>query len=292
MEYHFFAEHPVLFILVIGLISLLIGSFLNVVIYRVPVILFNQWRTHAAEFLELPVPKLRGFKSWLNLVVPRSRCQHCDQQINAYDNIPIFSFMWLGGKCRGCRKKISWQYPAIELLTCVLSMMVAYKFGISWYTLFGCILTYVFIVQSFIDLQHKIIPDEITLLFLWIGLYVSLYVGFTNTHDALLGAIYGYLCLWIIHWSFYWITGKQGMGYGDFKLLAMLGAWFGWQALPMIILLSSFIGSLIGVTLILLRRTRRDTQIPFGPFIAGAGWIFMLYGKDVNAWYLRQFITP
>jgi len=246
----------------------MIGSFLNVVIVRLPNMLFHIWDNK-------PLPSTP-----YNLCVPRSMCHHCNSTIAFYDNIPILSFMILRGRCRICQSSIPKFYPAIEFLTMVCSIVVTLKLGFTIKTGAALILTWCLIALSIIDLKHTILPDEITLPLIWLGLILSLFGIFQNSESAIIGAVSGYLTFWLIYWVFKLITKKEGMGYGDFKLLSLLGAWFGWQALPIIILLSSSIGAIIGIILILLGKHDKNMPIPFGPFLSLSGWVVMLLGKE------------
>lgn len=279
------------FLVAVGFMSLLIGSFLNVVIYRLPKILQKDWRRQCYEFLETKVPANEEHELDTTLLqelfTDRSHCLHCKKTIHFYDNIPLLSYLILGGKCRACKKSISIQYPIVEGLSALLCVLVAYNFGVTWQTVAGCFLTYVLIVQSTIDFRHTIIPDEITLPMIWIGLLLSINGIFVDPQASIIGAVSGYLFLWIIYWCFYLLTKKEGMGYGDFKLLAMLGAWLGWEMIPFIILCSSILGSVIGVSLFISKKKKLDRRIPFGPFLAAAGWIALIYGSAINEWYLH-----
>lgn len=285
---------PVLFILTVGVLSLIIGSFLNVVIARLPAILERDWRTQCYDLLDLKVPVAeqadikKNYRTVWGLFFPLSHCPRCNTMIKPYDNIPIISYILLRGKCRKCKKHISIQYPFVEALTCIAAILVAIKYGATWKTVGGCLLTYILIAQSMIDYKHTIIPDELTLPGIWIGLLFNLYGTFTDLPSAVIGAISGYLFLWSIYWIFYIVTKKDGMGYGDFKLVAMLGAWLGWQFLPFTILASSLIGSFFGIGFILWKHLKFDSKrIPFGPFIAIAGWFALMYGPEINAWYIN-----
>jgi len=257
----------------VAFFALFIGSFLNVVICRVPKMLLEQTPSSA------PV----------NLFFPRSHCPHCQATISWLCNVPILSFVFLRGRCANCRTKISLQYPIVELLTGVLSFYIATRFGFSHFTLLSLLLAWALIALTFIDLNHTILPDSITLPFLWLGLMVNTSGIFTTPTAAIQGAIIGYLSLWTIYWVFKWLTQKEGIGYGDFKLLAMLGAWFGWQALPFIILVSSGLGSIVGISLILFKGKNRHTEIPFGPFLAIGGLSYLLMGKEWIVDYFRYF---
>jgi len=280
-----FNKYTILFVSAVGFITLLFGSFLNVVISRLPAALQKEWRRQCEDFLAEDSYEEHESFTLLGLFTPCSHCPHCKTPIKPYDNIPLLSYIILRGKCRSCHTHISLQYPIIEALTAVLCMIVAWNFGVTWQTVAGCFLTCVLIVQSGIDLEHKIIPDEITLPTLWLGIIISIWGIYATSTAAIIGAVAGYTILWVIYWVFYWITKKEGMGYGDFKLLAMLGAWLGWQALPLIVLFSSIMGSIIGVCTLLLLHKKRNFRIPFGPFLALAGWIALLWGPAINNWY-------
>ena len=266
-------------------LGLLVGSFLNVVIYRYPRLLKFQWTSQSHEWLnkepypETPPP---------GIVKPRSYCGHCKTPIKAWQNIPIISYLLLRGKCANCDASISLRYPFVELLTGVLSGVVVYQFGFTYQALFGLILTWVLISLSFIDFDHKLLPDDIVLPTLWLGLGLSTLPLFVTSSEAIIGAVFGYLSFWCVFHLFKLATGKEGMGYGDFKLLSLLGAWFGWQVLPQIILISTVLGALIGLALIVLKKTGEDNTIPFGPYIAMAGWIAMIWGEKINRIYLSS----
>lgn len=280
------------FLLFVGLISIIIGSFLNVVIVRLPTALNKNWRKQCYDFLDMDIPKkeaaLLKHKNFLtDLVVPGSHCPLCQKHIKFYDNIPILSYIFLRGKCRHCKQHISLRYPIIEIITATAGILVAIKFGVTWQTLAGCFLSYILIVQSCIDIQHMLIPDEITLPILWVGLLLSIFNIFIDPTAAIIGAAMGYLSLWSIYWAFYLITGKEGMGYGDFKLLAMLGAWLGWHYLPFMVLFSSLLGTIIGGCLIIFTKRLKERRIPFGPFIALAGWVALMWGPQINDWYVH-----
>ena len=274
-------EHSrVLLILASGLLGLLVGSFLNVVIHRLPIIIMAEW-AESANPLSKPA---------ISLNQPRSFCPHCHQAIAWYDNIPLISFMVLTGKCRHCHAPIHWRYPLVELLSTALSMICAWQFGYSWILIAAFILSWSLIAQSFIDFEHFILPDQINLPLLWLGLLISIPEMFCTSQDSIIGAAAGYLSLWSVYHLFKFLTGKEGMGYGDFKLLAVLGAWLGWQQLPLIIVLSSLLGSLIGSVLILRNRSSLSTPIPFGPYLALAGWLALVFGSTLNAWYQNLLV--
>lgn len=286
-----FYASEIIFIATVFLLSLIIGSFLNVVIARLPKTLNKEWSRQCFEFLKNQkllkenIHLEEDKNSFVAFFVKPSHCPHCATNIKPYDNVPLLSYVLLHGKCRACQKRIAIQYPLIESLTAILASLVALYFDVSWQTLAGCVLTYVLIVQATIDIHHTIIPDEITIPMIWIGLFISTFGIFCDTNSSIIGAIFGYLSLWSVYWAFYLFTKKEGMGYGDFKLLAMLGAWLGWQMLPFIIIFSSTIGSIIGG--IMLLRGKYKRLIPFGPFLAIAGWIALIWGPKINAWYLH-----
>lgn len=285
-----FNSSPITFLSFVFILSLIIGSFLNVIIFRLPGLLKAVWRQQCREFLEDRQDTQNSDehqKLLHKLFVQNSHCLHCKKPIHYYDNIPVISYLLLRGKCRHCKKHFSIQYPCIEALSAFLGVGVAWYFGVSVQTIAGCLLTYVLLVQATIDLHHTIIPDEITLPMLWLGLLISIPSVFVNSSDAIIGAACGYLILWLIYWCFFLATNKEGMGYGDFKLLAMLGAWLGWQCLPFIILFSSILGSATGIVLITFKGSKRINRIPFGPFLAIAGFIALLFGHEINVWYLQ-----
>jgi leader peptidase (prepilin peptidase)/N-methyltransferase len=271
-----------------ALFGLFIGSFLNVVIYRLPVMMQHSWRLQCQELLEQPLESSERF----NLAVPASRCPKCGHRIGALENIPVVSFLLQRGRCRHCHTAISARYPAIELLTAIISGVVAWQLGFGWPLLFALLLSWALIALTFIDFDHQLLPDDITLPLIWLGLLLSLFGLFTDMQSSIIGAVAGYLTLWSVYQLFKLITGKEGMGYGDFKLLAVFGAWFGWQVLPVVILLSSLVGAVVGVTLILFRGRDRQLPIPFGPYLAAAGWIAMLWGDHIIRGYWRYMVQP
>jgi len=284
-------ESPLTFILTAFLFALLIGSFLNVVICRLPLMMERSWREQCAEFAESPASQLPEGR--FDLLVPRSRCPTCGHGITAVQNIPVVSYLMLGGKCAGCGERISARYPIIELLTGVLTGVVAWHFGFGWEALAAIGMTWTLIAISVIDIDHQYIYDNMVLPLLWAGLALSLWhplegagTLFIEPAAAIVGALAGYLSLWSVYHLFRILTGKEGMGYGDFKLLAALGAWLGWKMLPLIILMSAVVGAVTGILLIAFKRHERSVPIPFGPYLAAAGWIAMLWGSDIVAWYL------
>ena len=267
-----------------GLLGLLVGSFLNVVILRVPARMAAEWQREARDILELeadPTPLPPG------IVRVPSHCMQCQHPLSPLDNIPVFSWMWLRGRCRYCKTKISVQYPLVELLSGVLCMVVVWKFGPTWVALAGLVLTWILIALAGIDLRTQLLPDQLTLPLLWLGLVLALIPVFVSAPAAIGGAAIGYLSLWSVYWLFKLVTGKEGMGHGDFKLLAALGAWMGPIALLPIIMLSSLIGALVGGAMIIWRRHDSQIPIPFGPFIAAAGWVWFIAGDGLLQTYLR-----
>jgi leader peptidase (prepilin peptidase)/N-methyltransferase len=277
-----FNNDPVVFITFSVVLGLMIGSFLNVVIYRLPKIMEREWHNNCLELQGKEVPA----QDKLSLSFPRSACPKCNHQISALENIPVISYLFLGAKCKGCKTKISIRYPLVEALTGILLGLVAYKFGYSTTTIFAWIFTLALITLTFIDFDTQLLPDDITLPLLWLGLLFNLNGGFTNLKSAVIGAAVGYLILWSVYWLFKLVTGKEGMGYGDFKLLAAIGAWFGWQLIPAVILLSSVLGAVIGIGLILLRGKTGNTAIPFGPFLALGGIAALFFGQQLASFYL------
>ncbi|MBT4835986.1 MAG: prepilin peptidase [Methylococcales bacterium] len=275
-------ESPLLFAIIASIFGLLVGSFLNVVIYRLPVMIENEWKENCAELNDenyQPSGKI------FNLAVPRSRCQQCQSLITAWQNIPVISYLLLRGKCPNCQTNISIQYPIVELLTAITTFVVAYHYGYSIQSIAGIILTWSLISLMFIDLNTFYLPDNITLPFMWLGLILSLFNVFTDSQSSIIGACAGYLSLWSVYQLFKLLTKKEGMGYGDFKLLAMLGAWIGWQYLILIIILSSFVGAIFGISMMIIKNNNRNTPIPFGPYLAVAGWIALLWGNDIIQLY-------
>ncbi|HXH04589.1 MAG TPA: A24 family peptidase [Candidatus Competibacteraceae bacterium] len=277
------AASPALFVGIALLLGLLLGSFLNVAIHRLPIMLERDWRAQCAELLGQPLPQQKGA---FNLWTPRSRCPSCQHPIGALENIPLLSYTLQRGRCRHCGAAISLQYPLIEALTGVLSAVVAWRFGFGWPALAAMVLTWALIALSAIDFKHQLLPDCITLPLLWLGLALGLFGVFTDLRSSVIGAMAGYLSLWAVYQVFKLLTGKEGMGYGDFKLLALLGAWQGWQYLVTIVLLSSLAGALLGGALILLRGRDRNLPLPFGPFLAIAGWLTLLWGEPLHRFYL------
>jgi leader peptidase (prepilin peptidase) / N-methyltransferase len=287
-----FQDHPAVFVLAITLLGLAVGSFLNVVVHRLPVMLKRAWATECREWLNAQdnQPEQDAVGEPYNLVTPRSQCPACGRRITAFENIPLLSYLALRGRCAACHTRISPRYPLVEGLTALLSFTVAWRYGYAWATLGALAFTWALIALSAIDLQTTLLPDSITIPWLWLGLLANTGGVFTNLHSSLLGAVFGYLVLWCIYHLFRLVTGKEGMGYGDFKLLAMIGAWTGWQALPLVILLSSAVGACVGIILMVMRGRDRNVPIPFGPYLAVAGWIALLWGDRISAWYLQQML--
>ncbi len=271
------------FYVVIGILGLLIGSFLNVVIHRLPKMMHAGWRRECCEFLKIQDEERTEER--YDLIKPRSGCPHCQHKVTAFENIPLISYLALGGKCSACKRPISLRYPAVELLSCLAALTVAWHFGFSLQTAFALLLTWALIALSMIDIDCQLLPDDITLPFLWLGLALNLFGLFTDIQSSLIGAMLGYGILWSVYVLFKAVTGKEGMGFGDFKLLAMLGAWLGWQVLPLIIILASLTGAIIGIGMIVLRHHERRTPIAFGPYLAIAGWVALIWG----AWIMNQY---
>jgi leader peptidase (prepilin peptidase)/N-methyltransferase len=265
-----------------ALLGLVIGSFLNVVIHRLPRMMEAEWRAQCAELEGRAAPEQGRY----NLLVPASQCPSCKAPIRVYDNIPVLSYLLLRGRCRACGARVSARYPAVELTTAVLSALVVWRFGFTPASVFALALTWTLIALTFIDADTTLLPDDLTLPVLWLGLLANLSGTFVPIQEAVIGAVAGYLILWSIYWLFKLVTGKEGMGYGDFKLLAALGAWMGWKMLLPIILLSSLVGAVVGIVLIVLARRGRDIPIPFGPYLAAAGFITLLYGKSIAGPFL------
>jgi leader peptidase (prepilin peptidase)/N-methyltransferase len=268
-----------------AVLGLLVGSFLNVVALRLPVMMVRAWRRECVELLGGGSPS--SADEPFSLLQPPSRCPHCGRAIRAWENIPVLSWLLLRGRCSACAKPISIRYPIVEALTGLLSWVVASQLGGGWPLAAALLLTWALIALTVIDIDHQLLPDQITLPFLWLGLLLNAFGVFADPVSAILGAVAGYLSLWSVYQVFKRLTGKEGMGYGDFKLLALFGAWLGWQMLPQIVLISALVGSVVGVTLIALRRHERSVPIPFGPYLAAAGWIALLWGEEINATYLQ-----
>ncbi|CAG7856018.1 leader peptidase (prepilin peptidase) / N-methyltransferase [biofilm metagenome] len=283
----YLAQEPAIFICIISLLGLLVGSFLNVVIFRLPVMMQNSWRKDCMEYLGQEKEPIPVINEPFNLVHPHSRCPGCGASIKPYQNIPVISYLVLKGQCGNCQIPISIRYPLIEAFTAIVSAIIAWHFGCTAQTGFALLLTWSLIALSFIDIDHQLLPDSITLPVLWLGLFLSVFGLYTDSHASIIGAVAGYLTLWCVFHLFKLLTGKEGMGYGDFKLLALFGAWLGWQYLPAIILLSSLVGAVVGTTLIIFSKHDRNIPIPFGPYLAAAGWITLIWGSDINQAYLK-----
>lgn len=275
-------QNSVIFITVSTIIGLMVGSFLNVVIYRLPKMMEREWHNNCLELQGKEIPTQTSY----TLSKPRSACPKCGHKITALENIPILSYLILRGRCRGCKTPISLRYPLIETLTGVLIGLISWKFGYSSTALFASMFTFALIALTFIDFDTQLLPDDITLPLLWLGLLFNLNFGFTDLKSAVIGAAAGYLILWSVYWLFKLIRGKEGMGYGDFKLLAAIGAWFGWKLLPAVILLSSTLGAVIGIALIILTKRGKEVPMPFGPFLAIGGIAALFFGQQLAAIYL------
>ncbi len=273
---------PAMFALAAGLIGLVIGSFLNVVIHRLPIMMERDWAAQCAELKGEAAPAVEP----LSLARPRSRCPHCGHQITALENIPVISWLVLRGRCKACAAPISLRYPLIEALTALLFGLAAWHFGFTAAGLGALVLIAALLALTAIDFDTQLLPDDITLPLLWVGLALNAFNVFTGLKSAVIGAMVGYLSLWSVYWLFKMFTGKEGMGYGDFKLLAALGAWLGWQMLPLTILLSSLVGAVVGISMMAFARHGRNVPIPFGPYLAAAGLIALVWGKPLTRAYL------
>jgi leader peptidase (prepilin peptidase)/N-methyltransferase len=273
---------PVLFVSLCATIGLMVGSFLNVVIHRLPKMMEREWNQQCAELRGETIETLPP----LSIAKPRSACPHCQHKITVLENIPILSYLVLRGRCSQCNTSISPRYPIVEALTGIISGFVAWNFGYGFLALAALIFVWAMIALAFIDLDTQLLPDDITLPLLWAGLLVNLGDGFTDIRSAIIGAVSGFLALWSVYWCFKIATGKEGMGYGDFKLLAVIGAWFGWKMLPLVILLSSLVGAVVGIGLIVITKHERDVPIPFGPYLVGGGLIALFWGNQLNHTYL------
>ncbi|MCG7984350.1 MAG: A24 family peptidase [Candidatus Thiodiazotropha lotti] len=274
------------FLLLALVTGLIVGSFLNVVIHRLPRMMEQQWHRDCDELKGIISEPSAGDETY-NLNTPASHCPKCQHKIRPWENIPVISWLMLKGRCSNCQNPISARYPIIETVTGLFSIWIAYHFGFSWEAATALLLTWSLITLTVIDFDVQLLPDNITLPFLWLGLLVNINGLFTDLESAVIGAIAGYMALWSVYQLFKKLTGKEGMGYGDFKLLAMLGAWLGWQYLPQIILLSALVGAVVGILLIVVRGRDRNIPIPFGPYLATAGWISLMWGEQINLAYLR-----
>lgn len=278
-----FQSNPALFVTAVTVVSLAIGSFLNVVIHRLPKIIERRWRAELADLNGQAAPPAPAY----NLVLPRSQCPECGHRITALENIPLVSYLALGGKCSACKAAISPRYPIVEALTGALSGYIAWRYGFSWTAAAALVFAWSMIALACIDLDTFYLPDDITLPLAWAGLLVNMGGVFVDLRSAVIGAIAGYFALWVVFWAYKLATGKEGMGYGDFKLLAAIGAWLGWKMLPVVILLSSFAGAVVGISLIVFARHGRNVPIPFGPYLVLGGLIAMFWGEPLVNYYLR-----
>lgn len=278
-------DTPSFFISFITIIGLMVGSFLNVVIYRLPEMMKRNWLQQCAELHGKAIETLPTF----NLITPRSACPHCGHKITALENIPIISYLALRGRCSQCQARISPRYPIVEAVTALMSGFVAWHFGYSLITIAVLIFVWSLIALAVIDLNTQLLPDDITLPLLWLGVLVNMNDGFTDIHSAIIGVMAGYLSLWSIYWCFKLITGKEGMGYGDFKLLAAIGAWLGWSMLPIVILFSSLVGAIAGIGLIIAAKLKKNIPIPFGPYLVGGALIALFWGEKLNHAYSGLF---
>lgn len=279
---------PSLFCCLAGLIGLLVGSFLNVVIHRLPKMMERDWRAQCADLSGIEMAAEAPY----NLIHPRSACPHCNHKIGALENIPVISYLFLRGQCKECHAPISMRYPLVETMTALLSAYAAWHFGFGLAGLAAILMVWALITLTCIDLDTQLLPDDITLPLLWLGILLNLNGAFTSLSDAVIGAVAGYLVLWSVYWMFKLTTGKEGMGFGDFKLLAAIGAWLGWQMLPLVILLSSLVGAVVGITLIIAVKHGRNVPIPFGPYLAGGGLIALFWGTPLTHSYLQLMATP
>jgi leader peptidase (prepilin peptidase)/N-methyltransferase len=273
---------PLLFALLSGVVGLLVGSFLNVVIYRLPKMMDRDWRVHCAELRGEVLTEQERF----SLAWPGSRCPACGHAITAMENVPVLSWLFLRGRCSACRQPISPRYPLVEAISGLLCAFAAFHFGYGWAAAGAMLLIWCLIALTCIDLDTLLLPDSITLPLLWAGLLCNVFGTFADLHSAVVGAASGYLSLWLVYWGFKLTTGKEGMGYGDFKLLAALGAWFGWQMLPLTILLSSLLGAVVGIAMIVVAKRGRSVPIPFGPYLAAAGGLALFWGKPLTRAYV------
>jgi len=285
MDFSPLQASPALLAVAVGILGLAVGSFLNVVIHRLPLMMRAEWRADCADFEGREAPPAEE----LNLLTPRSRCPSCAAPITAMQNVPLVSWLVLGGKCAACKAPISVRYPVVELFTGLVSALLAWRFGWSPALVAGLVFVWALIAASAIDIDTQFLPDRITLPLLWLGLLVNVFGLFVDLRSAVLGAAGGYLLLWSVYWGFKLLAGKEGMGFGDFKLLAALGAWTGWQTLPLILLVSAGAGAVIGMLFIWLSGKERDTRIPFGPYLAAGGLIALLWGREAVIAYLGRF---
>lgn len=277
---------PWLFYSSVLFLGLCVGSFLNVVAYRLPLMMERDWKLECHEFLELGPPEFKDNLVSMNLATPASACPNCGHKLRLWENIPVISYLFLTGKCSSCDTKISMQYPVVELITGITSLLAAHAFGVSIQTVAALLFTWILIALTLIDLKKQLLPDNMTLPLLWLGILLSLFDVFTDLKSSVIGAMAGYLILWSVYQLFKLLTKKEGMGFGDFKLLGALGAWVGFSYLPQIILVSSVVGSVAGISMLLFGKTKQQQPIPFGPYLAVAGWIALLWGETINKTYL------
>lgn len=284
-------ESSPFFISLAGVLGLMVGSFLNVVIHRLPKMMERDWKMQCAELLETTDTKSPPPATY-NLQTPRSACPHCNHPISALENIPLFSYLFLRGKCKKCKHHISIRYPVVEAISGILSAFAAWHFGYGLAAVFAILFIWVMIALTFIDFDTQLLPDDITLPLLWMGIIINSFNTFATLQNSVAGAIAGYLVLWSVYWLFKLVTGKEGMGYGDFKLLAAIGAWLGWTMLPLVIMLSSVVGAIVGITLIIATRHGRNIPIPFGPYLAGGALIALFWGPQLTQRYLQLLTMP
>lgn len=286
-----FKESAALFLTVVGVFSLLVGSFLNAAIYRIPIMLQRGWREECTELFGGDIDKIEHpTGKEFNLFIPRSQCPTCGHMITALENIPVLSYLFLGGKCSSCKTKISIQYPLIEIFTALLSMFVAWKIGVGWETLAALIFTWALITMSLIDAKTMLLPDNLTLPLMWLGIAVNYQEFFVDLQSSVLGAMIGYLSLWSLFHVFRLITGKEGMGYGDFKILAAIGAWGGWQILPFTIFVASLLGAVLGIAWMMIQKQKESQPIPFGPWLALAGFVGFLWRDEIVSAMANYFM--
>jgi len=293
--FHLLQSSSYAFITTCAVLGLMVGSFLNVVIHRLPKMMELGWQHQCAELngdVSLEQTEKTSTAPVYNLITPRSACPHCNHLISAWENIPIVSYLLLRGRCRGCSATISPRYPIIEAISGSLCAYAAWHFGFGWAAVGAILLIWALLTLTAIDFDTQLLPDDITLPLLWTGLLFNISGVYTSLHNAVLGAVIGYLALWSVYWLFKLVTGKEGMGYGDFKLLAALGAWMGWEMLPLIILLSSLVGAIVGITLMIVLKHGRNIPIPFGPYLAGGGLIALFWGQTLTQEYLQLLSAP
>ncbi len=290
-----FRAFPWFYVGTVLFVGTMVGSFLNVVIHRLPKMMENDWRQQCMEYLHPEEAEeaatATAASPRYNLLVPRSACPACGHKISAIENVPVISYAFLRGKCRACKAPISIRYPIVEALTGLVSGFAAWHFGVTWTAAFAILYIWALLALTFIDADTTLLPDDITLPLLWLGLLVNLGGTFTDPQSALIGAVAGYLILWAVYWGFKLLTGKEGMGYGDFKLLAAIGAWLGWKMLPLVILLSAVFGTIVGIAGILLQGREKGAKLPFGPYLAAAGFIALFWGEALNDWYMGRMPT-